>query len=145
MTTGQGRHNPPGWTSTSPERPAQRMAAAFLAFELDHEVAQLRAEPSWLHGDRNAKTLVKEAELRVVLTTMKAGARLPKQQTDARFTIQVLNGHLKLQLPDGTTELGRGQLVALDKDTPHEIEAVEESAFLLTLAWEGGQDGRAGG
>lgn len=137
MTAGQGRHNPPGWTSTSPERPAQRMEAAFLAFDLDLEIEQLRAEPSWLQGDRNAKTLVKEAELRVVLTIMKAGARLPKQETDARFTIQALNGRLKLQLPDRTTELGRGQLVALDKGTSHEIEAVEESALLLTLAWEG--------
>lgn len=141
MTTEQNRHDPPGWTTASPERPAQQLTAPALAFDLEQEVKQLRNEPSWLRGDRNAKTLVKEAELRVVLTLMKVGARLPKHETDARFTLQVLSGRLRLRLPDGTAELGRGQLAALDRDMPHEVEAVEESAFLLTLAWEGGQDG----
>ncbi len=144
MTAEQERHNPRGWTSISPERPAQQLAAPVLAFDLDQEIKQLRGEPSWLRGDRNAKTLVKEAELRVVLTLMKIGARLPKQQTDARFTLQVLGGRLRLRLPDGTTELGRGQLLALDQDVAHEVEAVEESAFLLTLAWPAAQDDHAG-
>jgi hypothetical protein len=28
-------------------------------------------------------------------------------------------------------------LLALDQGVPHDIEALEESAFLLTLAWPG--------
>lgn len=140
MASEQGRHNPPGWTSTTSERPAQHMTATALSFDLDREVKQLRSEPGWLRGDHDAKTLVKEAELRVVLTVLKTGARLSRHETGARFTLQVLSGRLRLRLPDSTVELERGQLVALDKDVPHEVDAIEESAFLFTLAWIAAQD-----
>lgn len=32
-----------------------------------------------------------------------------------------------------------GRLLALDQAMPHEVEALEDSAFLLTIAWPGGE------
>jgi hypothetical protein len=33
--------------------------------------------------------------------------------------------------------LPTGTLLALDQGLPHDVEALEESAFLLTIAWPG--------
>jgi len=34
-------------------------------------------------------------------------------------------------------ELPAGQLLVLDQCVPHDVEAEEDSAFLLTLSWHG--------
>ncbi len=65
--------HPPGETTGTDERAPQRLAAPMLAFDLAHEVARLHEQTAWRQGDRNAKTLVKEADFRVVLIAPRAG------------------------------------------------------------------------
>jgi hypothetical protein len=65
---------------------------------------------------------VEEAEFRLVLTALKAGARVRQHRTKAWVSIEMIAGHLRIHVP--------GQVV----DVPHELEALDESAFLLTLA-----------
>ena len=36
-----------------------------------------------------------------------------------------------------TFDLPAGTLLTLDQNLPHDVEALEESAFLLTIAWPG--------
>jgi quercetin dioxygenase-like cupin family protein len=52
-------------------------------------------------------------------------------------SVQTLAGHIRLRLPDRTAELPTGQLLVLDQCVPHDVEAEEDSAFLLTLSWRG--------
>jgi quercetin dioxygenase-like cupin family protein len=40
-------------------------------------------------------------------------------------------------------DLPVGRLVSVERDVPHDVEAVEESAFLLTIAWQGVHDDSA--
>lgn len=133
------RTRPPGVTSGSPQRPSQRVAAPVMTFDLAGEIEQLHAEPAWRTGDRNAKTLVKESDLRVVLTALKAGASTAPHQVDAPATLQVLRGCLRVHLPEGPVELSAGGLLALDRNIRHRVEALEDSAFLLTLPWQEGE------
>jgi quercetin dioxygenase-like cupin family protein len=114
------------------------MAAPFLEFDIARELAQLHAEPDWNAG-HNAKTLVKYDNLRVVLMALKARARLPEHQTKGRISIQTLAGHIVVRAQGRTFELPAGSLLALDHGLPHDVEALEESAFLLTIAWPGGE------
>jgi quercetin dioxygenase-like cupin family protein len=69
------------------------MAAPFLEFDLTRELEQLHGEPEWNSG-QNAKTLVKYEDFRVVLTALKARARLPGHQTRGRISIQTVAGHI---------------------------------------------------
>ena len=112
------------------------MSGPFLELDLLREVAQLRQEPEWGSG-QNARTLVKYDDLRVVLTTLAAGARLPGHSTRGRITIHALSGHLRVRTTERTFDLPAGRLLALDQDVPHDVEALEESAFLLTHATRG--------
>jgi quercetin dioxygenase-like cupin family protein len=112
----------------------QPMAGTFLEFDLTRELEQLSAEPEWRNG-QNAKTLVKYDDLRVVLTALKAQARLPEHKTDGRLSIQAVAGHIHVHAQGRTFDLRAGGLVALDRGVPHDVEALEDSAFLLTIAW----------
>ena len=121
---------------------SQPMAAAYLEFDLARELEQLRREPGWRNG-QNAKTLVKYDDFRVGLTALKAHARLPEHQTEGRISIQTVAGHIQLRAQGRTFDLPTGRLLALDQGLPHDVEALEESAFLLTIAWPGRDDKRA--
>lgn len=135
---------PRGQTGGSEERPARRVSSAVSTFDLSEEGAALRRESAWQQGDRNAKTLFKEADVRVVLTILKAGAVVKEHQVPGPATIHTLSGRLTLRLPDRTVELPSGQLLALGGDLPHDVEAVEDSAFLVTIAWPAEPRGDAG-
>jgi quercetin dioxygenase-like cupin family protein len=112
------------------------MASPFLEFDLTVEVDRLRRETTWDTG-QNARTLMKYEDFRVVLTVLKANAHIPEHQTTGRISVHVLSGHIRLNASGRTFDLRSGSLLALDQRTPHALEALQESAFLLTIAWPG--------
>ena len=92
-------------------------------------------EEAWqTDAGRSARTLVKYPDLRIVLVSMKAGTRLKQHRTNARFAILMLAGHVRLHLPNATVEVPRGELLALDRDVSHDVEAIRQITFLLILA-----------
>jgi quercetin dioxygenase-like cupin family protein len=140
----QSSAHPHGETTGTDERPPQRLAAPVLTFELGRELALLHEETAWQRGDRNAKTLVKGADFRIVLIALRSGARLERHQAAGRISIQTLAGHVRLRTPGANVDLPTGRLVSLERAVPHDVEAVEESALLLTIAWEEMRDADAG-
>jgi len=113
---------------------SQPMAAAYLEFDLARELEQLHAEPEWSRG-QNARTLVKHDDFRVVLLALKAEARIPEHRTDGRISIHTVRGQVQVRAQGRTFDLPTGGLLALDRDLPHDVEALEDSAILLTIAW----------
>lgn len=122
---------------------APPMASPFLEFDLAAEVTRLRGEATWDTG-RNARTLMKYEDFRVVLTLLQANMRIPEHKTDGRISLQVLSGRIRLRASGRTFDLRPGSLVALDQGSVHDVEALEESAFLLTIAWPGRSATHAG-
>ena len=130
-----GTDRPKGQTGGTGERPARRVSGPVTVFDLAGEVDTLRHESAWQQGDRNAKTFIKESGVRVVLTALKAGALVKEHRVPGPATVEALSGRLSLRLPDQTVQLTAGQLLALPADLPHDVEALEESTFLVTIAW----------
>ena len=112
----------------------QPMAGAYLEIDLSMELEQLHREPEWRRG-HNAKTLVKYDDFRLVLTALEAKARTPVHRTDGRISIQTVQGHIVVRAEGRTFDLPSGRLLVLDRGLPHDVEALEDSAFLLTIAW----------
>lgn len=110
------------------------MAAPFLEFDLPAELHRLRAETTWSTG-HNARTLAKYDDFRVVLIALRANARMPEHKTEGRISVHVLAGHIQVKAAGRTFNLRPGGLLALDQGLPHDVDALEESALLLTLAW----------
>jgi quercetin dioxygenase-like cupin family protein len=102
---------------------------------LRDEAAALRREPAWQQGDRNAKTFVKAGDLRLVLTTLKQGAVVKEHRAPGSAVVQTLSGRIRLRSRDQDVELPAGSLVVLEPNLSHDVEALEESAFTITIAW----------
>lgn len=128
--------------SLSATRPSRPLADPVLKFDFEAEAARLRREGPWLQHGRNAVTLVKHPDLRVVFMLMKAGTCMQQHQTTGRISVHTLSGHVRLHLEGRIEDLPAGQLLALEHDIPHDVEAVDESAVLLTIAWPGDAAGR---
>jgi quercetin dioxygenase-like cupin family protein len=120
------------------ERPLEPMSAPLLQFDLDEEIRRLWQEDASRAG-RNAKTLVKHPDFRIVLTVLKANGRIREHKSDGRISIQTVRGHIRMHVSRAGTEetidLPAGHLLALDRNLQHDVEADVDSAFLLTVAW----------
>ena len=111
----------------------QPMAASFLEFDIARELEQLHRESGWQSG-HSARTLVKYEDLRIVLIALKARSRIPEHHTEGHISIQTVVGHIQVRAHGRSFELRRGALLALGQGVPHDVEALEESALLLTIA-----------
>lgn len=101
------------------------------------ELEKLKNAPSWeRESGRSSETLVKYEEFRIVLVRMKPGSYMSHHRAEGPISIHVLQGRILVHLPgDGMEDLNPGDLLTLDHCLEHDVEAVEESAFLLTIAW----------
>ena len=86
---------------------------------------------------QNARTLIKYDDFRVVLIALAAETRMQEHKTEGRISIHVLSGHIQLRASGRTFNLRSGGLLALERGVSHDVGALEESAFLLTIAWPG--------
>ena len=107
-----------------------------VTFDLATIDAELRRQDAYEREGHTARTLVREQDLRIVLIVMKAGARIAEHQANDTASILALGGHLRLRLPDREAELPAGRLLVLERGLRHDVEAVVESSFLLTLGWQ---------
>ncbi len=116
-------------------RPGLHLADSLLALDIPAELALLHDEEGWQRTGRHARTLVKDADLRVVLIALQAGVRMEEHHAPGRITIQTLAGRLTLRVAGQAVDLPLGHLLTIGATIPHDVEAQEESAFLLTIAW----------
>ncbi|HZP37107.1 MAG TPA: cupin domain-containing protein [Methylomirabilota bacterium] len=115
---------------TAPARPD-----GGVTFDLRALDRELRGEEAYLRDGHTARTLVRERDLRIVLVAMRAGARISEHRANATTSVHSLSGHIRLRVADREVDLRPGRVLVLDTGRPHDVEALEESAFLLTLGW----------
>lgn len=108
-------------------------------FDLDAVVRSLRTDAGYARDGHAARTLLRQPDLRVVLIALRAGSAIKEHRAHETASIQALAGRVRLTLREGRgareVELGRGQLLALAPDLPHDVHALEDSALVLTLGW----------
>src|SRR5579884_1617634 len=113
------------------------LAESVLQIDFERELQQLRREDSWQReSGRSSKTLAKHPDFRIVLILMKSGTRMRQHRAEGRISIQQLKGQVRIHLADRKVSLSTGQLLVLDCGVLHDVEALEESALLLTISWQ---------
>ena len=122
----------PQTARTGAQRTVEPTAGVFLEFDLNAQIEQLKCEPAWQNG-RNAKTMVKYPDFRIVLMLMKAQTRIEEHHADGRISVQTV-GHIRMHVAGRDFDLPVGHLLALDHEVRHDVEALEDSAVLLTIA-----------
>ena len=112
------------------------LAEPLLQIDLERELQQLRQEDSWQRETgRSSKTLAKYPDFRIVLILMKSGTRMRQHRAEGRISIQQLKGQVCIHLADRKVNVSAGHLLVLDCGVLHDVEALEESALLLTISW----------
>lgn len=100
---------------------------------LEDETEALRNSTEWLTGIAR-KRLIQHPDFQMTLRRMKPNTRIPEHYNPGRICVQTLFGHIRMHADGRTFDLRRGQCLVLDRAVVHDVEAVEESAFLLTVA-----------
>jgi quercetin dioxygenase-like cupin family protein len=114
-----------------------QLANDVIRRNIGNELQKLKKAPSWQReSGRSSETLVKYGEFRIVLVRMKPGSYMSHHRAEGPISIQVIQGKIRVHLPENRIEeLEVGDLLTLDRCLEHDVEALEESAFLLTIAW----------
>lgn len=113
-------------------RPPMATGGPILEFDLPAAVMQLKQESNW-SGHRNARTLVKHRDCRIVLMDLERGAHLVRHQTRGTVVIQVVSGRIKVHVFNEVFDVPSGHIISLDPHLSHDVEALEETALLIRL------------
>ena len=107
----------------------------FARFDLEEEIRRMRTTVK--PGGHLGKTLVRGPDMRLVLMILQRGARISEHRADGSLSIQGIGGRAILTLAETRLEIGPGHLVTVDPGVMHALEAAEDSAVLLTIAFRG--------
>ncbi len=108
-------------------------------FDLFKEIADSEQKKPWQSG-HNARTLFKKHDFRIVLITMEAAARMKQHHADGTISIQVIKGQIRVTIHGKPHHLHAGNLFTLGASIRHDVEAIDESAFLLTISWPSAEE-----
>jgi quercetin dioxygenase-like cupin family protein len=70
-----------------------------------------------------------------VLISMEKGAVLKEHHADGTISVQVLKGSIRFISQGEAHTLRQSSIVTLGASISHQVEAIEDAAFLLTIAW----------
>ena len=115
------------------------MVENLVQFDLQGEIEEAQAKKPWPSGI-HSKTLFKKPDFRVVLIQMEPLARMDEHHADGTISVQVLRGGIQFLAQGETHDLRAGSLLTLGASIKHNVEAREDSAFLLTIAWPKSED-----
>lgn len=77
-----------------------------------------------------------ERKLRQVVVALLAGGKMAEHESGGEATLHVLKGRVRLRAGEDSWECRTGDLLVIP-DARHDVEAIEDSAFLLTVAMRG--------
>ncbi len=117
--------------NAEPLRPTEQLPGPALAIDLQAEIEQLHDAQTQEPGV-SRKRLVQYPDFRISLNVLKAGTRIEEHHNPGRISVHTVAGHIRMRALGKTFDLPQGQMLVLDRAVRHDVEAVEDSAFLLT-------------
>lgn len=103
-------------------------------FDLNSEIEAFESRKPWAQG-LTSKLLLKTDDLRVMAIAMETGAKMKEHHSDGRVSIHVIRGAIRVRVKEQLHKLSAQQILVLDKSIQHDVEAIESSVFVLTIAW----------
>jgi len=118
-----------------PTAPRHGRPASAGSFALVQEIDGLRNGPQYRDSGHAARTLFKCPALRIVLIVLRRDAELKQHKTNQPVSIQTLMGRIGVTLPDGSIVQDIGALIVIEPGVAHDVRALTDSAFLLSMPW----------
>ena len=108
--------------------------ASLVEINLNESIKQIISERTWAESERNAVTIFKSDTMRIVLIGLRKNAALKSHKTNGILSIQVLEGKIEFTAEHRCSQIGKGQIIALQENIIHSVIALTESFILLTIA-----------
>lgn len=108
--------------------------APLVSIDIPQYIKQLKSEAAWTNGDRNAITVFKTQEMRIVLIALHEDAIISKHVAEGMISVQVIEGEINFNTDAQSVLIKKGHMIALHKGMYHSVAATKESVFLLTIA-----------
>ncbi len=110
------------------------MLKNLATFDLAREMAESEGKKPWPMG-HFARMLFKKSDFRMVLISMQKGSVMKEHHADGTISVQVLKGSIRFSAEGEAHRLQVNSILTLGASIKHEVEALEDAAFLLTIAW----------
>jgi quercetin dioxygenase-like cupin family protein len=112
------------------------LSAPVIMKNVWYEIEKLKNAPSWqLTAGHSSETLAKYPVLTLVLVLMKATTRMGNHLVPGLSSVYLIQGRIEVRLFEGQARhLNAGEILLMDEGIPCEVHALEECAFLLTIA-----------
>ncbi|HET8668927.1 MAG TPA: hypothetical protein VFM10_13165 [Terriglobales bacterium] len=121
---------------------SQQHQGEALAIDLTSETELLQNDEDWRLKGITRKALLRYPDFRITLIAMKNKARIEEHHNPGRISVQTVLGHIRMNAAGQTFDLPTGRVLVLDRAVRHDVEALDDSAFLLTVAMPEDQTSR---
>ena len=120
----------------TPQRPEgdRLINAELIEVNLNAVKQQIKSESAWANSDRNAITLFKNDNLRILMIALHDGAEMKTHTASGVISVQVLEGGISFHTEKKSSDLDEGEMIVLQAGLPHSVFARRESIFLLTIS-----------
>jgi len=112
------------------ERPVN---APIVEINIPDFIKKIKKEKAWDKNDKNAITVFKSDKMRIVLVAMRKKAEMTTERPENIFSLQVLDGRVRLSTPDKKIEVRSNEMFVLHANIPYKVRALKKSIFLLTV------------
>jgi quercetin dioxygenase-like cupin family protein len=110
------------------------LTGPMLTFELDKQIAELRADESYRRSGRLGRTLTKSGRLRLVLVVLEDGVEIGTHHAESPMTIQPLEGSIRYKVASDEHDLRAGEVLFFGAGEAQQIRAFGRTSLLLTLS-----------
>ncbi len=111
----------------------RKVDAPVVVVNIPGYIKKIKKEKAWDKNDRNAITVFKSDKMRIILVAMHKKAEMTTERPENIFSVQVLDGKIKLHSSEKTAEVREEELFVLHANISYKIEAVRKSVFLMTV------------
>lgn len=102
--------------------------------ELDAALETLRSEQHDGKDRHRQITVFRKGPLRLVLFAFEVGGSLASHRAPSYVVIHVLRGRIRVQTLNESYELATNQILMLDPEVVHDVQADEQTDMLLTVS-----------
>src|SRR5215813_2846306 len=104
-----------------------------MTFLIPEEIAKIRADQPSANQGKRSHVLAKNEHVRIVLAVLSGGEALQEHETEGQITISMVQGAIRFNALGKRETLAVGGLLTLQPGIRHSVEALEDSAFVITL------------
>lgn len=108
--------------------------APLLEMDLNKLIEKMKIESNWNKNGHNSITILKSANMRIVLLGLRANSEMKEHKAGGVISVQVLEGKINFITAEQNAVIEKGQMISLQENILHKVQAQTDSFFLLTLA-----------